>query len=76
MIDIRKLYGATGAFTFDPGFTSAAACRSALTYLSTATPCYGYPIDQLASVNFVEVYYLRLLSLVPVRNLVLRSVTW
>ena len=21
VIDIRKLYGATGAFTFDPGFT-------------------------------------------------------
>ena len=26
VMDIRKLYGETGAFTFDPGFTSTAAC--------------------------------------------------
>ena len=30
VVDIRKLYGATGAFTFDPGFTSTASCESAL----------------------------------------------
>ncbi len=24
VIDIRKLYGQTGAFTYDPGFTSTA----------------------------------------------------
>jgi citrate synthase len=33
VIDIRKLYGATDAFTFDPGFTSTAACESGLTFI-------------------------------------------
>ena len=27
VIDVRKFYGATGRFTFDPGFTSTAACE-------------------------------------------------
>ena len=30
VIDIRKLYGQTGVFTFDPGFMSTAACESSL----------------------------------------------
>ena len=29
VIDIRKLYGETGLFTYDPGFTSTASCESA-----------------------------------------------
>jgi citrate synthase len=28
VIDIRKLYGQTGAFTFDPGYKSTASCES------------------------------------------------
>ena len=28
VIDIRKLYGQTGLFTYDPGFMSTAACNS------------------------------------------------
>lgn len=28
VIDIRKLYGSTGKFTFDPGFMSTGACES------------------------------------------------
>ena len=28
VIDIRKLYGKTGKFTYDPGFMSTAACNS------------------------------------------------
>ena len=28
VIDIRSLYGKTGAFTYDPGFLSTAACSS------------------------------------------------
>ena len=27
VIDIRKLYGTTGKFTYDPGFLSTAACN-------------------------------------------------
>ncbi|MGN6059030.1 MAG: citrate (Si)-synthase, partial [Sphingomicrobium sp.] len=33
VIDIRKLYGQTGMFTYDPGFTSTASCESAITYI-------------------------------------------
>src|ERR1700748_2064800 len=33
VIDIRKLYGQTGKFTYDPGFMSTAACNSAITYI-------------------------------------------
>jgi citrate synthase len=33
VIDIRKLYGQTGMFTYDPGFTSTASCESGLTYI-------------------------------------------
>jgi citrate synthase len=31
VIDIRKLHGQTGKFTYDPGFMSTAACHSAIT---------------------------------------------
>ncbi|HEY0085266.1 MAG TPA: citrate/2-methylcitrate synthase, partial [Allosphingosinicella sp.] len=51
VIDIRKLYGQTGAFTYDPGFTSTAACESAITYIDGDQGVLlhrGYPIDQLA----------------------------
>ena len=33
VIDIRKLYGASGNFTYDPGFTSTASCSSKITYI-------------------------------------------
>ncbi len=33
VIDIRKLYGQTGKFTYDPGFMSTASCNSAITYI-------------------------------------------
>ncbi|WP_395943573.1 citrate synthase [Brevundimonas sp.] len=69
VIDIRKLYGGTGAFTFDPGFTSTAACESALTYIDGDAGVLlhrGYPIDQLASKsNFVEVCHLLLHGELP-----------
>ena len=31
VIDIRKLYGQTGLFTYDPGFLSTASCQSGIT---------------------------------------------
>jgi len=69
VIDIRKLYAATDAFTFDPGFTSTAACESALTFIDgdIGTLLHrGYPIDQLASKsNFIEVCYLLLHGELP-----------
>jgi hypothetical protein len=33
VVDIRKLYAQTGMFTYDPGFTSTAACSSTITYI-------------------------------------------
>src|SRR3954465_2236220 len=67
--DIRKLYGQTGAFTYDPGFTSTAACESAITYIDGDQGILlhrGYPIDQLAEHStFMEVCYLLLNGELP-----------
>ncbi len=64
VIDIRSLYAKTGLFTYDPGFTSTAACDSAITYIDgdKGELLYrGYPIDQLAAKsNYLEVCYLLL----------------
>jgi citrate synthase len=64
VIDIRKLYGQTGKFTYDPGFTSTASCQSAITYIDGDEGVLlhrGYPIDQLAEQStFMEVAYLLL----------------
>ncbi len=62
VIDIRKLYGQTGMFTYDPGFMATASCESAITYIDgdKGQLLYrGYPIDQLATnCDFLSVAYL------------------
>ncbi len=69
VIDIRKLYGATGKFTYDPGFMSTAACNSAITYIDgdKGELLYrGYPIEQLAvNCDFLETCYLLLKGELP-----------
>jgi citrate synthase len=69
VIDIRSLYAKTGLFTYDPGFTSTAACDSAITYIDgdKGELMYrGYPIDQLADKsNYLEVCYLLLYGELP-----------
>ena len=69
VIDIRKLYAQTGAFTYDPGFTSTASCESAITYIDGDEGVLlhrGYPIDQLAEQStFMEVAYLLLNGELP-----------
>ena len=69
VVDIRKLYAQTGAFTYDPGFTSTAACESKITYIDGDAGILlyrGYPIDQLAEQsNFLEVAYLLLNGELP-----------
>jgi citrate synthase len=69
VVDIRKLYGQTGMFTYDPGFTSTASCESALTYIDGDEGVLlhrGYPIGQLAeSSSFTEVSYLLLNGELP-----------
>ena len=62
VIDIRKLYGTTGKFTYDPAFLSTAACQSTITYIDgdAGQLLYrGYPIQDLAvNCDFLEVCYL------------------
>jgi citrate synthase len=69
VVDIRKLYGATGKFTYDPGFMSTAACNSSITYIDgdKGELLYrGYPIEQLAvNCDFLETCYLLLNGEVP-----------
>ncbi|MBB4839309.1 MULTISPECIES: citrate synthase [Sphingomonas] len=69
VIDIRKLYGQTGKFTYDPGFTSTASCESGLTYIDGDEGILlhrGYPIGQLAEhSSFMEVSYLLLNGELP-----------
>jgi citrate synthase len=69
VIDIRKLYGATGKFTYDPGFMSTAACNSSITYIDgdKGELLYrGFPIEQLAvNCDFLETCYLLLHGELP-----------
>ncbi|WP_114698543.1 citrate synthase [Polynucleobacter necessarius] len=62
VIDIRKLYGQTGKFTYDSGFLSTASCNSKITYIDgdKGELLYrGYPIEDLANnCDFLEVCYL------------------
>jgi citrate synthase len=69
VVDIRKMYGQTGMFTYDPGFTSTASCESGLTYIDGEEGVLlhrGYPIGQLAEhSSFMEVCYLLLNGELP-----------
>ena len=69
VIDIRKLYGQTGMFTYDPGFMSTAACQSSITYIDgdKGELLYrGYPIEQLAEkVDYLDTCYLLLKGELP-----------
>ena len=69
VVDIRKLYANTGRFTYDPGFTSTAACESKITYIDGDAGILlhrGYPIDQLAEQSsFMEMSYLLLNGELP-----------
>ena len=69
VIDIRKLYGQTGMFTYDPGFLSTASCQSGITYIDgdKGELLYrGYPIEQLAThCDYLETCYLLLKGDLP-----------
>jgi citrate synthase len=69
VIDIRKLYGQTGKFTYDPGFMSTASCNSSITYIDGdkgELQYRGYPIEQLAeNCDFLETCYLLLNGELP-----------
>lgn len=69
VIDIRTLFGQTGMFTYDPGFTSTASCSSAITYINGGAGelrYRGYPIEELAEKkNYLEICYLLLNGELP-----------
>ncbi len=69
VIDVRKLYTDTGYFTYDPGYTSTGACKSAITYIDGDKGILlhrGYAIEDLAEKSdFMEVAYLILKGELP-----------
>ena len=69
VVDIAKLYGESGMFTYDPGFTSTASCESKITYIDGDEGILlyrGYPIEQLAEHgDFLETCYLLLYGELP-----------
>ncbi|MFQ5785283.1 MAG: citrate synthase [Alphaproteobacteria bacterium] len=69
VIDVGKLYNATGCFTYDPGFMATASCRSEITYIDGEQGMLlyrGYSIDELAAhSDFIEVCYLLLYGELP-----------
>lgn len=69
VLDVQGLYKQTGMFTYDPGFTSTASCRSAITYIDGEAGVLlyrGYPIEQLAErCTYLEVCYLLLHGELP-----------
>ncbi len=68
VIDVRNL-GASGYFTFDPGFLATASCESKITFIDGDKGVLlhrGYPIEQLASEsNYLETCYLLLKGELP-----------
>ncbi len=71
-IDVTRLYGGTGMFTYDPGFLATASCNSAITYIDGEQGVLlyrGYPIEQLAAkASFLEVAYLLLHGELPTEH--------
>ena len=69
VVDVGTLYQDTGRFTYDPGFTSTASCKSKITFIDfdKGIVLYrGYPIEQLAeNSTFLETCYLLLYGELP-----------
>jgi len=72
VIDIRKLYGSTGYFTYDPGFTATGSTESKITFIDGDEGILlhrGYPIEELAEYStFPEVCYLLLNGDLPTKE--------
>ncbi len=69
VVDIRKLYAEGDVFTYDPGFTSTAACESAITYIDGDKG--EHPVSRLPDravgrrSNYLEVCFLLLYGNLP-----------
>lgn len=68
-VDMRKLRGASGAISYDPGYGSTGSCKSEITFIDGEKGILryrGYPIEQLAEdVSFEEVMYLMIWGKLP-----------
>ncbi len=71
VIDVRRLYAEAGMFTYDPGYTATASCRSAITFIDGEKGILlyrGYRIEDLAQkADFLEVAHLLLSGELPTR---------
>lgn len=71
-LDVASLYKETGLLMYDPGYSSTAVCRSAITYVDGEKGVLlhrGYPIESLAEkCDFIEVAYLLLHGILPTRE--------
>jgi citrate synthase len=69
VLDVRKLYAASGYFTYDPGYTSTGSCDSEITFIDGDKGVLmhrGYAIEDLAAnSDFMEVCYLLLEGELP-----------
>jgi citrate synthase len=68
VVDVRNL-GASGYFTFDPGFLATASCESKITFIDGGKGVLlhrGYPIEQLAEhSDYLETCFLLLNGELP-----------
>jgi len=69
VVDIRKFYAESDAFTYDPGFTSTASCESKITFIDGDAGILlhrGYQIGELAEKStFLDTCYLLLHGELP-----------
>lgn len=70
-LNIQNFFESTGLLTYDPGFTSTASCKSAITYINgSAGICLyrGYRVDELCvESTYPEVCFLLLYGELPSR---------
>ena len=71
LVDVRKFYGDSGMFTYDPGFTSTGSCGSKITYIDGDEGLLlhrGYNIAELAEQSdHMEVCYLLMKGELPTK---------
>jgi len=69
VIDVQRLYGDTGYFTYDPGYMSTASCESQITFIDGEKGILrhrGYSIEDLSEhSDYLEVCYLLLYGELP-----------
>src|SRR5260221_14351732 len=72
LADIRKFYGESGMFTYDPGFTSTGSCGSKITYIDGDEGILlyrGYNIAELAEQSdHMECCYLLMNGELPTKG--------